>query len=177
MYGVNHLKPALTYIVTVVLTLLFFLLAVYPTIIALLGKVSPIPFIKKIGKVAVFAFSTSSSSAALPLNQKMTTEELGISEEVAIFILPLGMTVNMEETTIMQVIATIFIAGCSGYELTIISLLLIGVLALVVSIATPGASGAGAVILFAILTGVGMTGEAALLAYSLILAINHPGKC
>ena len=174
MYGVSHLKPALTYIITVVLSLLFFLLVVYPTIIVVLGKVSPIPFIKKIAKVAVFAFSTSSSAATLPLNQKTATEELGISEEVASFILPLGMTINMDGTAIMQVIATIFIAGCAGYELTITTLLLIGVLALVASIATPGAPGAGAVILFTILTGIGLTSEAALIAYSLILAINRP---
>ena len=74
----------------------------------------------------------------------------------------------------MQVIATIFIAGCAGYELSLPTLLLIGVLAIIASIGTPAAPGAGAVILFTILSGVGFGNELALMAYSLILAINRP---
>lgn len=174
IYGVNHLKPAAVYIITVVLALLFFLTVGYTIIIALGGKVNPLPFIKKIGKVAVFGFSTSSSAATLPLNQKTTIEDMGVSEEVASFVLPLGMTVNMDGTAIMQVIAAIFIAGCAGYQLDLGSILFIGLLALVASIGTPAAPGAGAIILFTVLTGMGFTNDAALLAYSLILAINRP---
>ena len=84
------------------------------------------------------------------------------------------MTVNMDGTAIMQTIATLFIAGCAGYEVTFSSLLVIGVLAIVASIGTPAAPGAGAVVLFTILSGVGFTNEAALMAYTLILAINRP---
>ena len=74
----------------------------------------------------------------------------------------------------MQVIATVFIAGSAGYELSLSTLLLIGVLAIIASIGTPAAPGAGAVILFTILSGVGFDSELALMAYSLILAINRP---
>ena len=137
-------------------------------------KLNPIPFVKKIAKVAMFGFSTSSSAATLPLNQKTTVEELGVEEEVASFVLPLGMTVNMDGTAIMQVIAAIFIASCGGYDVTITSLLTIGVLALVASVGTPAAPGAGAVVLFTILSGMGYANEPALMAYSLILAINRP---
>ncbi|MBQ7889637.1 MAG: dicarboxylate/amino acid:cation symporter [Erysipelotrichaceae bacterium] len=174
IYGINHLLPAMAYVITVALALLVYLCVGYPLYIKFLGKMNPIPFVKKIVKVAVFAFSTSSSAAALPMNLKTTTEELGVHEDIASFVLPLGMTINMDGTAIMQVIASVFIAGCAGYEITFVNILVIGILALVASIGTPAAPGAGAVILFTILSGMGYTSDAALMAYSLILAINRP---
>ncbi|MGN8661304.1 cation:dicarboxylate symporter family transporter [Catenibacterium mitsuokai] len=88
---------------------------------------------------------------------------------IASFVLPLGMTINMDGTAIMQVIA-----ASSGYKITFMSMAVIAVLALIASVGTPAAPGAGAVILFTILTGMGYTNDAALLAYSLILSINRP---
>ena len=99
---------------------------------------------------------------------------MGVHEDIASFVLPLGMTVNMDGTAIMQVIAALFVAGCAGYEVTFMNIIVIGVLALVASIGTPAAPGAGAVILFTILSGMGYTSDTALMAYSLILAINRP---
>ena len=174
IYGVEHLKPALTYVVTTTLVLFGFLVLGYPTLMALVTKLNPIKYLKKIAKVAVFGFSTSSSAATLPLNQKTCTEELGVGEEIASFVLPMGMTINMDGTAIMQTIAAIFVASCGGYEVTMSSLLVIAALALVASIGTPAAPGAGAVILFTILSGMGYVNEGALMAYSLILAINRP---
>ena len=84
------------------------------------------------------------------------------------------MTINMDGTATMQVIAALFIAGCGGYDVTVFQLLIIMVLALIASMGTPAAPGAGAVILFTILSGVGFTGDQALIAYSLILAIIRP---
>lgn len=174
IYGIQHLIPAMAYMITVFLALFAYLLIGYPLYIKFLAKMNPVPFIKKIVKVAVFGFSTSSSAATLPMNLKTTTEELGVHEDIASYVLPLGMTVNMDGTAIMQVIASIFVAGCAGYDITFINILVIGVLALVASIGTPAAPGAGAVILFTILSGMGYTSDAALMAYSLILAINRP---
>ena len=142
IYGIDSLKPALAYVVTVI--------------------------------IALFGFSTSSSAATLPLNRKTTVEELGVHDQIASFVLPLGMTVNMDGTAIMQVIAAMFVAVSSGYKVTFMSMAIIAILALIASIGTPAAPGAGAVILFTILTGMGYTNDAALLAYSLILAINRP---
>ena len=174
IYGIEHLKPALTYVVTTTCVLFAFLVLGYPTLMAIVTKLNPIKYLKKITKVAVFGFSTSSSAATLPLNQKTVVEELGVSEEIASFVLPLGMTINMDGTAIMQTIAAIFVASCGGYEVTFSSLLVIASLALVASIGTPAAPGAGAVILFTILSGMGYMNEGALMAYSLILAINRP---
>lgn len=174
IYGIDHLKPALTYVVTTVICLLFFLFFAYGLIVQLATGLKGSVFVKKISKVALFGFSTSSSAATLPLNTKTTVEELGVSDEIASFVLPLGMTVNMNGTAIMQVIAAIFIAASAGYPVTVGNITVIALLALIASVGTPAAPGAGAVILFTILTGMGYTNDAALLAYSLILAINRP---
>jgi Na+/H+-dicarboxylate symporter len=173
-YGIAYLRPALSYIMVTTGLLLVTLFIGYPLFVKLTTGENPWVFFRKISKVALFGFSTSSSAATLPLNMEVTTNDLGVSEEIASFVLPLGMTINMDGTAIMQVIAAIFIAGCGGYNITPTMVLLIGVLAIVSSIGTPAAPGAGAVILFTILSGVGITNEAALVAYSLILAINRP---
>ena len=173
-YGIDYLKPALAYCVLTVAILLAYLFIGYPLYISLICKLNPFIFIKKIFKVIVFGFSTSSSAATLPLNLDTTSNELGVDRQVASFVLPLGMTINMDGTAIMQVVATLFIAGCGGYEVSVFQLLIIMVLALIASMGTPAAPGAGAVILFTILSGVGFTGEQALIAYTLILAINRP---
>lgn len=173
-YGVEYLLPAVTYVVTTVVLLVIFLLAGYALIILFVGRMNPLPFVKKITKVAIFGFSTSSSAATLPLNQQTTVEELGADEEISSFVLPLGMTVNMNGTAIMQVVATIFIAAVGGYPLSLSMIFTISLLAIVASIGTPAAPGAGAVILFTVLTGIGFGNDAALMAYSLILAINRP---
>ena len=174
IYGVDNLKPALVYVITTVFTLLLFLVFGYALFIAIGARLNPIKFVKKIGKVALFGFSTSSSAATLPLNTKTTIEELGVDEDIASFILPLGMTVNMNGTAIMQVIAAIFIATSAGYDVTIGNVVVIALLALISSVGTPAAPGAGAIILFTVLTGMGYNNDAAILAYSLILAINRP---
>lgn len=174
IYGVEHLAPAAAYVITTTLTLLLFLSAGYAILLFLTTRLNPIPFLKKMAKVTLFGFSTSSSAATLPLNKKTTVEELGVSDEIASFVLPLGMTINMDGTAIMQVIAAIFIAATAGYDVTIGNIAIIALLALVASIGTPAAPGAGAVILFTILTGLGYTNDMAMLAYSLILAINRP---
>lgn len=173
-YGIDYLKPALSYCVLCVILLLGYLFLGYPLYIALVCKLNPVIFIKKIFKVIVFGFSTSSSAATLPLNLDTSSQELGVDRQIASFVLPLGMTINMDGTAIMQVVATLFIAGCGGYDVNAFQLVFVMALALIASMGTPAAPGAGAVILFTILSGVGFTNEQALIAYSLILAINRP---
>lgn len=173
-YGVDYLKPALNYFIICTTLLLSYLFIGYPLFMTFVCKLNPYVFTRKIFKVIIFGFSTSSSAATLPLNLDTNTKELGVDHQVASFVLPLGMTINMDGTAIMQVVATLFIAGCGGYDVSPFQLLIIMVLALIASMGTPAAPGAGAVILFTILSGVGFTNESALIAYSLILAINRP---
>ena len=171
IYGIHHLKPAMTYVVATTILLLAFLFVGYPLFVAASTRLNPFKFASKILKVAVFGFSTSSSAATLPLNVKTTVEELGVD---ASFVLPLGMTINMNGTAIMQVVATLFVAGCAGYDVTFGQLVVVALLVLIASVGTPAAPGAGAIILFTILSGLGYVNDSALLAYSLILAINRP---
>lgn len=174
VYGLDRLKPALAYMLIVALASITFLVIAYPIFIYLTTKLNPIIFMKKISKVALLGFSAAASSAALSLNEKTTVEELGVNKDVASFVLPLGMTINMNGTAIMQVIAAIFIAVSSGYSLTIQDIVLIAILALIASIGTPSAPGSSSIILFTVLTGMGFNNEATLIAYSLIIAINRP---
>lgn len=174
IYGIDNLKPAFVYVVVTTITLLVFLIFGYAIFVAMGARLNPIKFVKKIGKVALFGFSTSSSAATLPLNTKTTVEELGVDEDIASFILPLGMTINMNGTAIMQVIATIFIATTAGYNITVGNIIIIALIALIASVGTPAAPGAGAIILFTVLSGMGYNNDGAILAYSLILAINRP---
>ena len=173
-YGIEHLKPALIYMGVTTVTLLAFLIFGYSLLIVASTRLGPFPFIRKAAKVALFGFSTSSSAATLPLNKKTTVEELGVHDDIASFVLPLGMTTNMNGTAIMQVIASVFVTTTAGYEIGFGNILVIGVLALVASVGTPAAPGAGAIVLFTILSGLGYVNDAAILAYSLILAINRP---
>ena len=173
-YGIDYLKPAAAYVVLTVVLLLAYLFIGYPLYIAITTKLNPFIYIKKIFKVVVFGFSTSSSAATLPLNTETNVKDLGVDRQIASFVLPLGMTINMDGTAIMQVVATLFLAGVGGYDVSLGSLIVIMVLALIASVGTPAAPGAGAVILFTILSGVGFTGDAAMMGYALILAINRP---
>ena len=173
-YGINYLKPAAAYVVLTVALLLAYLFIGYPIYIAVTTGLNPVTYIRKIMKVVIFGFSTSSSAATLPLNTSTNVDDLGVDSQIASFVLPLGMTINMDGTAIMQVVATLFLAGVGGYDVGVGSLIVIMVLALIASVGTPAAPGAGAVILFTILSGVGFTGEAAMMGYALILAINRP---
>ncbi|MDO5143513.1 MAG: dicarboxylate/amino acid:cation symporter [bacterium] len=173
-YGITYLQPALSYVVLTVVLLLAYLFIGYPMILALMTRLNPIVFIRKIFKVMVFGFSTSSSAATLPLNIDTNKKELGVDGQIASYVLPLGMTINMDGTAIMQVVATLFLAGVGGYNVSVYQLAMIMMLALIASAGTPAAPGAGAIILFTILSGVGFTGEAAMMGYALILAINRP---
>ena len=173
-YGITYLRPALSYVVITVALLLAFLFIGYPLILALLTRLNPIVFIKKIFRVVVFGFSTSSSAATLPLNIDTNVKQLGVDNQIASYVLPLGMTINMDGTAIMQVVATLFLAGVGSYSVSVGQLVIIMLLALIASAGTPAAPGAGAIILFTILSGVGFTGEAAMMGYALILAINRP---
>lgn len=174
VYGIEHLKPALAYLVTVTIATSICLVFLYTSFIYIKTGLNPFIFMKKIAKVALLAFSAASSASALSLNKKTTVDELGVNEDIASFILPLGMTINMNGTAIMQVIGSVFIAASSGYEVTIRNMILIAILALIASIGTPSAPGSSTIILFTVISGMGYNNDATLIAYALIIAINRP---
>lgn len=173
-YGINYLQPALVYMIVTSLTLLALLFLIFPLIVSLKTGYSPAEFLRKMYKVAAFGFSTSSSAATLPLTQETVINDLGVDPSVASFVVPLASAINMTGTAIMQIIATLFIASVAGYEVGAVQLVSILLLTIVGSISTPAAPGAGAILLFTILSGMGFTNNEALAAYSFILAINRP---
>lgn len=174
VYGIEHLRPAFAYLATVTIVASICLVFLYSSFIYITTGLNPMIFMKKIAKVALLAVSAASSAAALSLNLKTTIEELGVSEDIASFVLPLGMTINMNGTAIMQVIATVFIAASAGYKVTLINLFLVAILALIASVGTPSAPGSSMVVLFTVISGMGYNNEATLIAYALLLAINRP---
>ncbi len=173
-YGTDYLLSGMAYLAVSAAVLLVFLFVGCPLLIFFGMGLNPMIFMKKMMGVLVIAFSTTSSAAVLPHNLEVTTKRLGVSDEIATFVLPLGMTINMNGTAIMQVIATLFVASSGGYEVTASALVLLAILTLITSAGTPAVSGAGGIILFTILTGMGYVNSGAVLAYTLILAINKP---
>lgn len=98
VYGLDHLSSALSYMLVVAIASILFLLIGYPLFIYVKTGLNPFIFMRKMSKVALLGFSAASSAAALSLNQKTSVEELGISEDISSFTLPLGMTINMNGT-------------------------------------------------------------------------------
>jgi Na+/H+-dicarboxylate symporter len=132
-----------------------FTVTFYPVSLRISGM-SPWFFLKKYYEVFVFAFSTSSSNATLPLNLQVTEEDLGVSNEVASFVLPLGATVNMNGTAIYQGVSAVFIAQVFGITLGLTDLLTIVLTATLASIGAAGVPGIGMVTLTIVLTQLGI---------------------
>ncbi len=174
LYGLDDVKSVLVYVCVTIAVLLLYLTVGYALVVFGTTRLNPFIFLKKIAKVGLFAFSTISSAATLPLNTKTTTKELGIKEDIANFVLPLGMTINMNGTAIMHVIGTTFIATVAGYDVGLSDLMMMSLLAIMASAGTPAIPAAGSVLLLTVVTGMGFTNEIATMTYALILAINKP---
>ncbi len=158
------------YAINVVIALIFLLLVFYPTLIRIFGGIRPLHFIRQIYPLQLFAFTTSSSAATLPLTYTTAQDKLGVSREVSSFVLPIGTTINMDGTSCYQTVATLFIAQALGIDLTITQLLTIIAMTTLSSIGTPAIPGGSYVILAMVLTSVGIPAE----SLALIIGIDRP---
>ncbi|MCF8020044.1 MAG: dicarboxylate/amino acid:cation symporter [Vallitaleaceae bacterium] len=174
IYGVEYLKPLGAFILTGVITGLLLVVTIYPIGIFVTTGLNPFIFLKKVAKVALFAAVTQSSAATLPLNRKTCINELGCSEDVTSFVLPTGMTINMNGTTVMHMIAVTFIATAAGIDITPGQLVLVALLSITTAIGCPAIPVAGTTMVFAILTGLGFTSDLCMLGYALVVAVNYP---
>lgn len=174
IYGTEYLAPAAAYIVAAMVTLFVLVVTIYPIGIWVTTKMNPIKFIKKIAKVGVFGFSTNSSAACLPLNTRTCIDELGCSEEITSFVLPTGMTINMNGTTVMHMFAATFIAASAGIDVTPANLATIAFLSICAAMGCPAIPIAGTTLIVTILSGLGWTSDACMIAYALVVAINRP---
>lgn len=174
IYGTEYLAPAAAYIIGAMLTLFILVVTLYPIGIWLTTRLNPIKFLKKIAKVGVFGFSVNSSAATLPLNTRTCQDELGCSKEVTSFVLPTGMTINMNGTTIMHMFAVTFIATSAGINVTPSNLIVIAFLSICAAMGCPAIPIAGTTLIVTILSGMGWTSDACMIAYALVVAINRP---
>ena len=157
--GLDVIGPLAKYFVLVIVMLLGNAIIVYPILLKLLSGLSPIQMFKKFRQVPVFAFSTASSSATLPITLKAAEHQLGVHPSVASFTIPLGATINMDGTAIMKGIATIFIAQAYGIDIGWIGYLMVILTATLASIGTAGVPGVGLITLAMVLKQVNLPVE------------------
>ncbi|MDL2222323.1 dicarboxylate/amino acid:cation symporter [Parabacteroides sp. OttesenSCG-928-N08] len=158
------------YAVTVIVGMLLLAFLFYPALIRLFTKIPVGKFIRSLYPVQLFAFTTSSSAATLPVTLETVEKKLHVSNEVASFVLPVGVTINMDGTSCYQAIAVLFIAQVLGIDLSYTQLLTILAMTILSSIGTPGIPGGSYVILTIVLTSVGIPPE----GLALILGIDRP---
>ena len=158
------------YVLTVAFGLLLMIFLFYPLLLHLFSKIPVRKFLKTMPPVQLLAFTTSSSAATLPLNMETVEQKLGVSQRVTSFVLPMGMTINMDGTSLYQAVAAVFIAQVLGIELTWVQLLTIVATTTLSSIGTPGIPGGAVVILLMVLSSVGLPPE----GLALILGLDRP---
>ncbi|MBQ4913972.1 dicarboxylate/amino acid:cation symporter [Maribacter sp. MMG018] len=146
----------LGYYMGVVILGLLLLLLFYLLMVLVVGKQSPLKFLKAIKEPQLLAFSTASSAAVMPLSMKTADEKLGISSHIRDFVIPVGATINMDGTALFQCVTTLFMAQAYGIELTIMNLLLITFTVVAASIGTPAIPGGGVIVLASVLQSSGI---------------------
>lgn len=176
VYGIEYIKPTLVWIVTTIIVSLTLVSTIYPIGIFLTTGLNPFKFLKKSAKIGLFAAATNSSAATLPLNTRTCIDELGCSEDISSFVLPTGMTVNMNGTTAMHMIAITFIGTAAGINVTPATLLTAAFLSICAAVGTPAIPVAGTTMVYVVMMGLGFNTELCLIGYSLVLAMNYlPG--
>ena len=167
--GLDIFEEAFMYVVLLITVLIFHALITYSIFLKIFTNLSPIIFLKKMRETAIFAFSTSSSAATIPVTLKTVTNDLGVNKNISSFVVPVGATINMDGTAIMQGMATVFIAQMSGIDLTILQYLQVILLAVVASIGAAAVPSAGTITLVIILQQFGLPLE----AIGIILAVDR----
>ena len=150
-------------------SLLFHLLVTLMVLFWLLSRLNVFTFMRKIRAAQVFAFSTASSNATIPITLRAVTERMGTGNSVASFTVPFGATINMDGTVIMQGVATVFLANVYGIDLGIGGYLTVVGMAVLASIGTAGVPGVGMVMLTMVLGQVGLPIE----GIALILGVDR----
>ncbi|KAF0096333.1 MAG: Na+/H+ - glutamate/aspartate symport protein [Puniceicoccaceae bacterium 5H] len=154
--GGDAFEGLLKYFLTVLGVLILHALVTYPLMLTLLGRLNPIPFMVKMWRPQLNAFATASSGATIPITLETLEHRMGVKNSVASFTIPLGATINMDGTAIMQGVATVFVANYVGVDLHITQFITIILMATMASIGTAAIPAVGLVTLGAVLTQVGL---------------------
>ncbi len=167
--GIDLLQSLAGYVGVLVGALMFHLFITLMIVLKVFSGLSPAMFLKKIRNVQVFAFSTASSNATIPVTMRTVTERFGVNNSVASFTVPFGATINMDGTAIMQGVATVFIANAYGVELGVSGYLTVILMSVLASIGTAGVPGVGLIMLSMVFTQVGLPVE----GIGLILGVDR----
>ena len=167
--GLAGVAAMFKYMIVVMLVLIIHGVFVYGGLLKVLAKESIVRFFKHFGPVMAIGFSTSSSNASLPFAMKTAQDKLGVPKAISSFVQPLGATINMDGTAIMQGVATVFIAQVYGVELTLPQLAMVVLTAVLASIGTAGVPGGGLVMLTMVLNQVNLPVE----GIALIIGIDR----
>ena len=167
--GFNAFLPLLKYMGSVVIGLALQCFVVYMLLLVVFTRLNPMVFLKKFFPVMAFAFSTSTSNATIPMNIDTLDEKIGVSRKIASFTIPLGATINMDGTSIMQGCAVVFAAQAYGMHLGLKGYLTVIATATLASIGTAGIPSVGLVTLSMVFTSVGIPVE----AIGLIMGIDR----
>ena len=167
---IGSILSALLFYMGVVIVGLFIHMGItYISILKFFTNISLKHFFKSIGPVQLVAFSTSSSGATLPVTMKRCEKDLGVSEEISSFVLPLGATINMDGTALYQGVAAVFIAQAVGMDLTLADQFTIVATAVLASIGTAAVPGAGIIMLVIILEAINVPSQ----GIALILGVDR----
>ena len=167
--GLAGVAAMFKYMIVVMLVLIIHGVFVYGGLLKVLAKENIVRFFKHFGPVMAIGFSTSSSNASLPFAMKTAQDKLGVPKAISSFVQPLGATINMDGTAIMQGVATVFIAQVYGVELTLPQLAMVVLTAVLASIGTAGVPGVGLVMLTMVLNQVNLPVE----GIALIIGIDR----
>ncbi|RPF54449.1 dicarboxylate/amino acid:cation symporter [Aquisalibacillus elongatus] len=167
--GMEAIKSMAAYFLVVFVALIIHAIVTYGSVIKFVAKKSPIWFLKNFSPAMSVAFGTASSGATLPVSMKTAQENLGVRKSVSSFVQPLGATINMDGTAIMQGVATVFIAQVYAVDLSFTQLLTVLLIAILASVGTAGVPGVGLIMLAMVLDQVGLPPE----AIGLILGVDR----
>ena len=167
--GVDLLANLAGYVIVLIGVLILHLFVTLMAMLKLFSGMSPKIFLKKMKDVQIFAFSTSSSNATIPVTLRTVTKKLGVDNSVASFTIPFGATINMDGTAIMQGVATVFIANAYGVSLGISEYLTVIMMSVLASIGTAGVPGVGLIMLSMVFSQVGLPVE----GIGLILGVDR----
>jgi Na+/H+-dicarboxylate symporter len=163
------MAPLLQYFLLVLGVLVLHALVTYPSLLRVFAGINPIVFFRKMRDPIALAFSTASSNATLPVTLETVEHKLGVKNSIASFTIPLGATVNMDGTAIMQGVATGFIAQAYGIDLAPMDYLMVVVTATLASIGTAGVPGVGLIMLAMVLRQVNLPVE----GIALVLGVDR----
>ena len=172
--GFEAFKPLALYAITIGSGLTIHLFVTLPILLFVLGRIAPRIHFANMREPLLIAFSTSSSGATLPVTLNTVEKNVGVSNKVASFVLPLGATVNMDGTAIFECVGVLFIAQVLGFDLTILQQGIVVLTALLASIGAAAVPSAGLVVIVIVLEAIGLRGPDVNLIVGSMLAIDRP---